>query len=165
MPRILLIDAAARTVTEAVVTDTYPAIKSHIGGWICVAGSLESGDTVFVDDEGLMKPYEHFFKIPANAQPLAGNGVVTGPDGYDDKGEEITLDVTMTPEQMTAQITWLTRDEFVAWAKQRGNEAAISVTTIKGGVATTEVLATYDDMVAMGEPSSPEIMSGTLSQP
>lgn len=47
---------------------------------------LKSGDALFVDDEGLLKPCLRFFLVNGYNQPLAGKGLILGSD---DEGETI----------------------------------------------------------------------------
>jgi hypothetical protein len=92
--RALHIDAAARTVTE--VETPEPRAVDHarlrelqrlVGGLIAYAWTFPNGDTLFVDDEGLLKQPEHFFRVCGCPQEFfAGNGVVVGKAtraGYD----------------------------------------------------------------------------------
>ena len=152
MTKVLLIDAAARTVTEVDVASTYDAIKGHIQNVFCIGATFDAEDVLFVDDEGLLKNMDHYFCVPENSQPLAGNGVVTGPDGFNDDGEEISLDVRTTAADMAAKITWMTRLEFLEWAKPRAGQPTMSITSIKDGRPHTEVLATLGDMIAEQHP-------------
>lgn len=61
-------------------------LQRLVGGFITIALVLGNGDTLYVDDEGLLKSPENFFYIAATGQPFAGNGVLVGPatrGGYD----------------------------------------------------------------------------------
>ena len=54
----------------------------------------ERGDTLFVDDEGLINGTEHFFAIYVEGQGyvFAGNGLIVGPENYDDEGDYLGTD-------------------------------------------------------------------------
>lgn len=91
--RAILIDPFACTVTEiehdaANYRNIY-ALISHesmpVHTFTCAyTDMLEPGDAIFVDDDGLLKSCERFFKFAGYAQPLAGKGLILGSD---DQGE------------------------------------------------------------------------------
>lgn len=49
---------------------------------VTVVRISHEGDFIYVDDEGLLKPFDtqQFFKLSTYAQPLAGFGLVVGSD-------------------------------------------------------------------------------------
>jgi Domain of unknown function (DUF3846) len=55
-----------------------PDLQHMVGGLITHAHQFTNKDTVFVDDEGMMKGHFAFFVIVGGHQPFAGNGVVVG---------------------------------------------------------------------------------------
>lgn len=74
----LLIDAKAHEVREVEITGL-ESMYAHIGCDIVEAVYLNTQrDSVFVDEEGLLKPQQFFFYINGTHQPLAGNGLVLG---------------------------------------------------------------------------------------
>jgi hypothetical protein len=96
-----LIDSAKRTVTQveyANVTDINNLIGCHT---FCLGYANHiNGDTMYVDDEGLLHNPQHFFLFDHRAdQPLAGNGLFVGreiegdeyPNGYTTKPPTMTL--------------------------------------------------------------------------
>lgn len=84
--KAILIDAKARTVTEVEYSGNYLDIYTLLSGDepgkvdLFTVVQLGDGDAVYVDDEGLLKPQEHFFRWKGFDQPLAGNGLVLGTD-------------------------------------------------------------------------------------
>lgn len=78
--KAILIDAARQEVREIEISDWRDITKAI--GWDCrlftVATELENGDSLFVDDEGLINGTEHFFITEYYPHPLAGNGVILG---------------------------------------------------------------------------------------
>ena len=75
-----LIKPLERTL-QRVQIDDYKSIYKA-GGYDCFDAVVfnNKNDTVFVDDEGLLKPINanNFFFIQGTAHPLCGNGVVLG---------------------------------------------------------------------------------------
>lgn len=105
-----LIDATARTVT-AVEFDGLEGLQKMIGGWIEAAYGWANQDTLFVDEEGLLKRHEHFFwLLPERPdQPFAGNGVLVG---REDDDETVSTRVvnhppTMTLDELRVRITFV----------------------------------------------------------
>lgn len=108
MPRALFIDATARTISvveiahgSAILVD----LRKLLGGYIAGAFHWPDGETLYVDDEGLLKPPTVGFRfaLRADDQPLAGNGVVVGreiegeaarlhPGGYTSLDPRITVE-------------------------------------------------------------------------
>ena len=65
---------------------------------------------LFVDDDGLFKPKDGFFRIAGVEQPLAGNGVLVGRELYDEKGEYLgTAPPATTLAELTAMVRFLGR--------------------------------------------------------
>lgn len=101
-----LINAADRTITPATYKYTGTAtISQRIGcDCFCIAWTWPNGDVCYVDDEGLFKPQTHFFTLRSrpDAQPLAGNGFVTGPDN-----DKATDPPRHSLVELEAEILWL----------------------------------------------------------
>lgn len=78
--RAIIIDAENRKVDEVwCAEEPLKFMYDTIGcDTVALAVELENRDTVFVDDEGLLKDAEHFFEIEGAPQPFAGNGVIFG---------------------------------------------------------------------------------------
>lgn len=74
-----LIDPRDRTIVETTYDYNIKTIQSAVGGLFDVARfDPETGDTVYVDDEGLYNQPHYFFAINGYPQPLAGKGFVLG---------------------------------------------------------------------------------------
>lgn len=85
MATAYLIDPFERSVQEVNYWGDYKEIYKHIKCdlFTCVYLNTEN-DCVFVDDEGLWKDNQAFFRIEGYPEPLAGRGLVLGTD---DEGE------------------------------------------------------------------------------
>jgi hypothetical protein len=95
-----LIDPIACTVTVAPWDGNYQTIYERIGVDCFDAVLLDAGDTIFVDDEGLMKEPQYFFRVD-DSTPLAGKGFVLGTD---DEGDSISPRITL--DQLKARVTF-----------------------------------------------------------
>lgn len=101
------IDAETRTVTELTVSNLED-MQRAVGGYIAHGVGFENGDTLFVDDEGLLKYNENFFLVSGANQPFAGNGLLVG--AADEEGE--TLHVQTPIESVRALVSFVNRAEL-----------------------------------------------------
>jgi hypothetical protein len=108
MPRALFIDAHTRTISEIEIPHGQAALavfRDVLGGYIDLAFGWPNGDALYVDDEGLLKPWRcgFVFALRVDRQPLAGNGIVVGreiegeearehPGGYTTEAPRITVE-------------------------------------------------------------------------
>lgn len=146
--RALLIDSAAREIREVEWTGGLAEMRALIGcrSIDLVSVRLPHGDTLWVDDEGLLVPQAHFFEFSSYPQPLAGNGLVIGRE-VDEKQTPAATRV----EQLQALIRFRSRGQVDAWGKANASEPAISITSMDG---KREVLQTYGGLIA-GIPKVP----------
>lgn len=101
----LLIDPANQTVTTVELPDTgdkLPAIYKHLQCDTFDAATLPNGDTVYVDDEGLLKPLQHFFAVRGMPEPFAGRGLVVGTDN---RGRSITPTISL--QELTEHVKFI----------------------------------------------------------
>lgn len=81
--KAILINSEKRQVSEVEYNGDYKEINRLIGSEVfCIGAYLPNDDCVFVDDEGLLKEPKFFFKVPSYPNPLAGNGLVLGTNGF-----------------------------------------------------------------------------------
>jgi hypothetical protein len=102
MPKVLFINATARTIEAKEIADGPAGIQKLLGGYVEVAVSWRNGDTLYVDEEGMLKPQAYFFGVPSLRpdQPFAGNGVLVGreiegkqyPNGYTTRDPVMTVE-------------------------------------------------------------------------
>jgi hypothetical protein len=90
-----LIDPANKAISTVELPDTgdkLPAIYKQLQCDTIDAVPLPNGDTIYVDDEGLLKPILQFFAVRGASQPFAGRGLVVGIDAH---GRSVTPTITL----------------------------------------------------------------------
>lgn len=94
MKKALLIDSERRKIVDIEIRD-FEDINRAIGSDIfTTAYQFENGDTIYVDDEGLLKPQGFGFQIKGSCQDLfVGNGVVLGGDNHTGESRDVKSDL------------------------------------------------------------------------
>ena len=94
--KAILIDSYNRVVEEVsldpdqnMLHQWYDHIKCDMAQ---VGHYITEHDSIIVDEEGLLKPCDHFFTYDGAHQPFAGNGLVVG---VDEDGETVACDITL----------------------------------------------------------------------
>ena len=116
MARALWVNSQLRKVI-AVDCIGLEDMRKYVGGSICFAMSWNTGDVLYVDDEGLLKPQDHFFMLPGCQNPLAGDGIIVGPE-VEAEDKWWTENTTITIEKL--KVTWMTREQAWRWAVNHG---------------------------------------------
>lgn len=83
--RAIIIDSKLRQVRLYDNTGL-KSLQAAVGGHIVTAHILPNGDTLFVDDDGLLKYYDTGFSYSGAHQLFVGNGVIVGPP--DEHGDD-----------------------------------------------------------------------------
>ncbi len=106
------INAKDQTITA--VDYEHGDLQKLVEGWIETAFMWPSGDVLYVDEEGLLKHPQHFFRIPERRdQPLAGNGVLVGRELND---TDITAPPRMSLDNLTKKVRFGTvRGGYLVW--------------------------------------------------
>lgn len=100
-----LIDPANKAITTVELPDTgdkLPAIYKHLQCETFDAMYLPNGDSLYIDDEGLLKPQMHFFAVRGAPQPYAGRGLVVGINA---QGRSVSPSITL--QQLTANVKFV----------------------------------------------------------
>jgi hypothetical protein len=106
--KAILIDPFTRSITEVEYDGDYTKIYSLIDcDTFTLAPINHRGDGIFVDDEGLFKPGQEFFKHANYPQPLAGKGMILGCDEEGDSTEP-----TVSLEDTIKAVRFMTIDEI-----------------------------------------------------
>ena len=90
----LLIDPSNKQITVVELPDTgdkFPSVYKHLQCDTFDAITLPNGDALYVDDEGLLKPLQHFFAVRGMPEPFAGRGLIVGTDN---RGRSVTPQYT-----------------------------------------------------------------------
>jgi len=118
--KVILIDAAARTVTEHEIPDserTLDALYRLIGCELVeVAGELPNGDTIWCDECALLKERTSltpWCAINGVTQPVCGNLVITGTDHEEGDTIAHTSDIA----QLRKRVTFLNEHAVAVWAR------------------------------------------------
>lgn len=112
-----------------------------------IAHVFQNGDTVFVDEEGFLKPQTAYFRIRGYDAIFAGDGVAVGP-------ENTGYDVQRSINDVRAQVEWLTRAQVVA--ELRGKPAMTITSFSSDGQEHQEVIQTWDDLLEESDPAGRE---------
>jgi hypothetical protein len=75
--KAILINAKANTVSIVEVGE-YTDIYKHCGYETFTCVGLGNGETLYVDDEGLINGTDYGFTIEGYSDPLMGNGLILG---------------------------------------------------------------------------------------
>jgi Domain of unknown function (DUF3846) len=143
MSRAIFIDAEKREISEVECDTLKNGVRRLIGGYIEMAWLWPSGDVLFVDEEGLLKPNEHFFRLSLrqDGQPLAGSGVIVGEELLDREGEWIgNADPSISCDTVRPLIQFLSRVQAEAWGKANASNPFTTITTIRDGRPVTDVI-------------------------
>lgn len=107
--RAIVIDTARQEVRETVITcDSLSFMQGVVGGSVEAAHSLPNGDTLFVNEEGMLDD-RPFFDYSGAHQPFAGSAVLVG---MDREGE--TVGAKTAFPIVKAAVRFLTPNEAVA---------------------------------------------------
>ncbi len=102
--KAFLIDPFTKTITEVEHNGDYKQIYQLIGADCFDCARInEHGDSIFVDDEGLLRdPVSPMFEHIGYPQALAGKGLVLG---CNDEGEAIKP--TTTLDELRQHVSWV----------------------------------------------------------
>jgi hypothetical protein len=146
--KAILIEVSAQDI-RAADYDDYKDLQDMVGGLLTTAKTWPSGDLLFVDDEGLLKRQAHFFRIAGRDQPFAGNGVVVGPDRYDDAGDCLGADAPgIAIKQLRAEVTFLSRAQADAWGRANASEPAVTLYSLTTDGLEKTVVAHFGRLFA-----------------
>ena len=158
MAKAWLINAAKREVRE-VAWENVRDMHDLIGGYIEAAARLPNDDVLYVDEEGLLKQQTDFFLFALRPdQPLCGNGLIVGPETYDEEGEFVRTEDPATPvEVIRRMVRFVDRAWVESWGRANASEPASYVTTLGPGGPQTEVIARWGQVIAdVPKPPEPE---------
>ncbi len=102
--KAMVIDPFKQQVYEKEIgQDHLPDMKEIVGGYIEAAGQFDNGDVLFVNEEGLFKKNQKFFKVSElNPSALAGVGFVLGHDA-----EGAGRDASISDLDLAMKVEWV----------------------------------------------------------
>jgi len=110
--KALLIDSKNRVVKQIEIGEHFTEISKAINCEVFSAPHImQDNDTLYCDDEGLLKDPQYFFLLDSYLQPIAGNGLILG---CDDEGE--STDVSMSLIELSSRITFMDIQEAYNWS-------------------------------------------------
>ena len=116
--KALLIDSKNRMISKIEIGEHFTEISKAIGCEVFAAPHImQDNDTLYCDDEGLLKNPEHFFLLDSYPQPIAGNGLILG---CDDEGD--STDVSMSLIELSSRVTFMDINDAYNWSKKQSYE-------------------------------------------
>lgn len=124
------INATAKVITEVEYTGLAD-LQRMVGGSIELAKTWPAGDTLYVDEEGLLKADPVWFRIAGREdQPFASSGVVVGREQHADTSDTFAPAITLAALQ--AEVQFLTPEQVKAWAKANSSEPFAAIYDVEG---------------------------------
>lgn len=101
--RAYIINPAERTIVQTDIRkgESYQTIKAVVGSPFDAVRVSDAGDTLYIDDEGLLKPDLATFRLESYPYPLVGTALLIGSD---DEGED--ADATLEPQDVARLVIW-----------------------------------------------------------
>ena len=95
---------------EEIEIDGLADMQAAVGGYLEAACDTPDGkNTLYVDEEGLMKENEHFILYCHGHAPYAGNGLFCGFNSRSGK----TVDCKMSLDEVKKDVRFITRTELI----------------------------------------------------
>ena len=125
MKKGLLIDVVAKTITDIQITDYHDIYKLIGNGCDLFAVPVEfpNGDTIYIDDEGLLKEVHGGFFMNGWSYPLCGNAVILG---QDEEGD--IADCMSGIDEMRRSIIFVSKEYAEVWQQNALNTAPTIIT-------------------------------------
>jgi len=109
--KAILIDPFEMTVSEVFYGGELSDIYALVGASpVTVVNFGNDGDGIFIDDEGLFRGGQQYFKFEGYPQPLAGKGLILG---VDDNGDSVAPVITLA--EAKASVRWLSPLTHQLW--------------------------------------------------
>jgi hypothetical protein len=106
------IDVEKKLIEQIDLGEHYEEINKHIGSEIFACPYvMEYNDTLYCDDEGLLKEVKGFFLLDGYPQPLAGNGLIVG---CDDEGNSVDAHIDIT--ELNKRVKFMDLNDAYNWS-------------------------------------------------
>jgi hypothetical protein len=130
--RYILIDPSNMTITEhhhPGKIDGHVIVEKLGCSCMTIAGILPNEDILWVDDEGLLHgPTDYFLIREVNSQPLAGRGMITGPEVLLPDAEELEAELS------DARTSLKDLENMVLFLGRMNTTRIVTTTISEGGV-------------------------------
>lgn len=100
--KAILINAKDKSITEVTI-ETYKDIYKFCGFDLFTCVQMDAkGNTLYVDDEGLLNGTDFGFIIKGYAQPLMGNAIILGTN----RNTGDSKDTSLTPDEVFKMVSF-----------------------------------------------------------
>lgn len=122
MPKAFFINSSKQTIEPVNLTSS-DDLPKLINGYFEAVTCNDTDCILYVDEEGLLKHLTTFFAFGSFRSLIAGNGVLGGPWSPD--GDD--TDVTLTFEEVTKMVRFMSPEDVCKWLEEHGDETSSSV--------------------------------------
>jgi len=129
--RAILINPVKRTVESYTIDHRLASLQAAVGGNIAWGTELQTGDVLYIDDEGLLKPNPAFFSL--GRRSFAGRGLLVGPERphmtdvvstVDEIAKKVRFGIAVDVDKLlTAKcMTFETAEDFFEYLRRQRDE-------------------------------------------
>ena len=102
MLRAILIDPFLRVISEVNVNNDLQSFYDILDIKTLAIVNIDNTNSLYIDDEGLLKDHNSLFEIASYAVPLAGRALVVA---HNEEGE--TIETTLDIDQIRSMVGWV----------------------------------------------------------
>ena len=102
MLRAILIDPFLRVISEVNVDNDLQSFYDILNIRSLAIVNIDNTNSLYIDDEGLLKDHNSLFEIASYTVPLAGRALVVA---HNEEGE--TIETTLNIDQIRAMVGWV----------------------------------------------------------
>jgi len=99
--KAILIDPVTQTIAPYTVDHRLKTLQAAVGGLIAIATTLDTGDVLYVNDEGLLTDQPRFFTLAGAHQPFPGRAILVGQESLG-----IVTDVVSTIDRIRELVSF-----------------------------------------------------------
>lgn len=129
--RAILIDPFRRVVQSHSIDHRLASLQAAVGGNIAGGTELQTGDVLYIDDEGLLKRNPAFFAL--DRRTFAGRGLLVGPERpritdvvstVEEIAKKVRFGIAMDVDKLLTVkcTTFATSEEFFEYLRRQRDE-------------------------------------------
>jgi hypothetical protein len=129
--RAILIDPFRRVVQLHSIDHRLASLQAAVGGTIAFGAELQTGDVLYIDDEGLLKSNPVFFSL--GRRSFAGRGLLVGPERprmtdvvstIEEIAKKVRFGIAVDVDKLLAAkcMTFETAEEFFEYLRRQRDE-------------------------------------------